>query len=82
MIEIFLLAGALSVELEPYAVENPETGTYGVDTNTDAYGRPFQWTTQRNKPGSSPLMQQKERSGSYSDGVKRDAFGRPVEGEE
>ncbi len=82
MIEIFILAGALSVELEPYAVENPEADTYRMESNTDAYGRPFQWTTNRSKSGKSLLLQPDERSGSYSDGVKRDAFGSPVESNE
>jgi hypothetical protein len=82
MIEIILLASALSVELEPYAVENPETVTHGLEANTDAYGRPFQWSTHRNKSGTSILLQDNDSSGGFIDGVERDAFGRPVEGEE
>lgn len=82
MIEIILLAGALSVELEPYAVENPEVDTQGVETHTDAYGRPYQWTTHPSKPGSSRLFQDNDRSGGYTDGVERDAFGRPVKSED
>jgi len=81
MIEIFLLAGAISVELEPYAVENQEPGTYGLGTNTDAYGRPFQWTTRRGKPGTS-FFQDTDDSDSYGDGVEQDVFGRPVESED
>lgn len=82
MIEIILLAGAIAVELEPYAVENPENDTYGVGANSDVYGRPFQWTTRRNKPGNSILLRDNEDSNNYIDGVERDAFGRPVEAEE
>jgi len=82
MIEIILLAGAISVELEPYAVENPEAHTHGVESNTDAYGRPFQWTTRHSKPGTSILLQDTDSSNGYRDGVERDAFGRPVEGDE
>jgi len=82
MIEIILLAGAISVELEPYAIENPEADTYRVESNTDAYGRPFQWSTRRSKPGTSLLLQDSDPSSGFIDGVERDAFGRPVEGEE
>ena len=83
MIEIILLGGAISVELEPYAVENPETDNYSVGTNTDAYGRPFQWSTHRRKPGgTSILFQDNDDSDGYGDGVERDVFGRPVEGNE
>jgi hypothetical protein len=82
MIEIFLLAGAISVELEPYAVENPAADTYGVGQNTDAYGRPFQWSTQRSKPGTSILLQDKDDSDGYGDGLERDVFGRPVKSED
>jgi hypothetical protein len=39
MIEIILLAGAISVELEPYAVENPEPDSHSQETNADVYGR-------------------------------------------
>lgn len=81
MIEIILLAGAISVELESYAVENPAADTYGVGSNTDAYGRPFQWSTHRSKPGTSFLFPEND-PGGYGDGVERDAFGRPVEGDE
>lgn len=81
MIEIILLAGAISVELEPYAVENREPDTYGPATNTEPYGRPFQWTTRRDKPGNS-LFQDTNESGGYGDGVERDQFGRPIEPEE
>ena len=76
-----LLAGAISIDLEPYAVENPEANTYQMESNTDSYGRPFQWST-HNKPGKSILLQDNDRSGGYLDGVERDAFGRPVEGED
>ena len=79
MIEIILLAGAISVELEPYAVENPEADTYSVDSNTDAYG---QWSTRRSKPGSSVLFQDSEDSDVYTNRTERDSFGRPVEGED
>jgi hypothetical protein len=83
MIEIILLAGAISVELEPYAIENPEAENYRIESNTDAYGRPFQWSTRRSKPGTSLLLQDTDSSGGgFRDGVERDAFGRPVEGEE
>jgi hypothetical protein len=82
MIEIILLASALSVDLEPYAVENPEADTHGMEANTDAYGRPFQWSTRRSKAGTSILLQDGDSSGGFIDGVERDAFGRPVEGEE
>lgn len=82
MIEIILLASALSVDLEPYAVENPAADTYGVGSDTDAYGRPFQWSTRRSNPGTSILLQDSDSSGGFIDGVERDAFGRPVEGEE
>lgn len=82
MIEIILLAGAISVELEPYAVENPEADSYRVESETDAYGRPFQWTTRNNRDGKSILMQDNDRTGGYLDGVERDAFGRPVESED
>jgi len=78
MIEIFLLAGAMSVELEPYAVENRESDSHGQETNSDAYGRPFQWTTPRGKSANS-LIQDTNESDSYGDGIKRDAFGRLVE---
>ena len=82
MIEIILLAGAISVELEPYAVENPEADTYSVDSNTDAYGRPYQWSTRRGKAGSSVLFQDSEDSDVYTNRTERDSFGRPVEGED
>jgi len=82
MIEIILLAGAISVELEPYAVENREANTSGMGTNTDAYGRPFQWTTRRSKPGTSVLFQDNDDSGVYGEGMERDVFGRPVEVED
>lgn len=81
MIEIILLAGAISVELEPYAIENPETDTYGAGTNTDVYARPFQWSTRRNKSGNSILLQENDVSNGYLNGIQRDAFGRPVESE-
>ena len=82
MIEIILLAGAISVELESYAIENPEAENYRSESNTDAYGRPFQWSTRRSKPGTSILLQDSDSSSGFIDGVERDAFGRPVEGEE
>jgi len=82
MIEIILLAGALSVELEPYAVENAEADTYGAGSNTDAYSRPFQWSTRHSKSGSSILFQDIDDSGSYGDAVERDVFGRPVKVED
>ena len=82
MIEIILLAGAISVELEPYAVENPETDTYRMESNTDAYGRPYQWSTRRGKTGSSVLFKDSKDSGGYTDGIVHDAFGRRVEGED
>ena len=76
MIEIILLAGALSVGLEPYAVDDREPDTDGQRINTNAYGRPFQWTTRRSGPDNSPYSNNND---SASDGVQRDAFGRPVE---
>ena len=79
MIEIFLLAGAISAELEPYAVENPESDTYGVETGTSANGGSFQWTTGGRKSGNSRFQETNELNG---DGVQRDAFGRPIEVEE
>ena len=79
MIEIFLLAGAISVELEPYAVENPEADTSGVGTNTTVNGGAFQWTSRKSGPDNSPYL---DNNNSASDGVKRDAFGRPVKAEE
>lgn len=82
MIEIILLAGAISVELVPYAVENPEADTYRLESNTEAYGRSFQWSTHRSKPGTSILLQDIDSSGDFIDGVERDALGRPVEGED
>lgn len=81
MVEIILLSGAISVELEPYAVENPETDTYSVETNTDVYRRPFQWTTRHNKSGNSILLQDNDESNGYMDGIERDVFGRPLEAE-
>jgi hypothetical protein len=53
-----------------------------MEANTDAYGRPFQWSTRRSKAGTSILLQDGDSSGGFIDGVERDAFGRPVEGEE
>ena len=82
MFEIILLAGAISVELEPYAIENPEADTYRVESNTDAYGRPYQWSTRRGKAGSSVLFQDSEDSGVYTNRTERDEFGRPVEGDD
>jgi len=76
VIEIILLAGAISVELEPYAVENAEADTADVGVNTTVDGGAFQWTTRRGGPDNS-LNQ--DNNNSASDGVKRDAFGRPVE---
>jgi hypothetical protein len=79
MIEIILLAGAMSVELEPYAVENTEADTPGVGANTAVDGGAFQWTTRRSGVGNS-LYQ--DKNDSTHDGVARDAFGRPVEAED
>ena len=79
MIEIILLAGALSVGLEPYAVENQEPDTHDRGTNTDAQGGSFQWTTRRAKPGA-PITQDKDNF--HGDGVERDQFGRPIEPED
>lgn len=76
MIEIILLAGAMSVELEPYAVENTEADSSGVGANTAVDGGAFQWTTRRSGPDNS-LYQ--DNNDSANDGVERDAFGRPVE---
>ena len=53
MIEIFLLAGTISVELEPYAVDNREPDNPSQEINANASGRPFQWTTRQSKPGTS-----------------------------
>lgn len=80
MIEIILLAGAISVELEPYAVETSEADTPGAGTNTTIDRGAFQWTTRGGKSGNS--LQDTNESGSYGDGVKRDSFGRPVEVED
>jgi len=80
MIEVILLAGAISVELEPYAIENSEADTAGAGTNTTIDRGAFQWTTRGDK--SSNSLQDTNKSGSYGDGVKRDAFGRPIEGNE
>ena len=76
MIEIILLAGAISVELEPYAVENPEADTSRVGTDASDDSGAFQWTTRRSGTDNSPYL---DNNDSASDGVKRDAFGRPVE---
>ena len=53
MIEFILLTAAVSVELEPYAVENPETATSGVSTNNTLDGKAFQWTTRHNQSGNT-----------------------------
>ena len=53
MIEFIVLAAAVSVELEPYAVENPQTARSGVGTNNALDGRAFQWTTRRNQSGNT-----------------------------
>ena len=82
MFEIILLAGSLSVELEPYAVENPEADTYQVESNTDAYGRPYQWSTLRKKSDKSILILDDDRSEDYFERINRDAFGRSTEGED
>lgn len=79
MIEIILLAGAISVELEPYAVENTEADTSGVGTNASADSGAFQWTTRRSGTDNSPYL---DINDSTSDGVERDAFGRPVKVED
>lgn len=79
MIEIILLAGAISVELEPYAVENTEADTSGVGTNASADSGAFQWTTRRSGTDNSPYP---DNNDSASDGVERDAFGRPVKAED
>ena len=76
MIEVILLAGAMSIELEPYAVENSEANTPDVGANTTVDSGAFQWTTRRSGPDNS-LYQ--DNNDSASDGVKRDAFGRPIE---
>ena len=78
MIEIILLAGAVSVELEPYAVENRELDGHGQETNANENGRPYQWTTRRSDPSSHPNEDTIERD-RFGNAVKRDAFGRPVE---
>lgn len=78
MIEIFLLAGSISIDLEPYAVENQDSDTYGQGTNTDADGKAFQWSSRRDQSGN-PIIQDKDGSNSNGDGIKRDQFGRPVE---
>ena len=79
MIEIILLAGALSVDLEPYAVENQEPVTNDQGTNIDSNSSSFQWTTRRSGPDNSLYPDNNDSAG---DGVKRDAFGRPVETED
>jgi hypothetical protein len=79
VIEIILLAGAISVELEPYAVENSETDTAGAGTNTRIDRGAFQWTTRGDKSGNSLYP---DNNDSADDRVKRDAFGRPIEGNE
>jgi hypothetical protein len=82
MFEIILLAGSVSVELEPYAVENPEADSYRIESNTDAYGRPYQWSTLPEKSAKSILILDDDRSEDYIEGVNRDAFGRPTDGED
>ncbi len=79
MIEIILLAGAISIDLEPYTVENTEADTPGVGANTAVDGGAFQWTNRRSGPDNS-LYQ--DNNDSASDSVIRDAFGRPVGVEE
>ena len=79
MIEIFLLAGAISIDLEPHAVENPEPDTYGQGINTDAFGRAFQWETQLGKKRVGSIFQDKVDPDDYGIEVGKDWFGRPVE---
>ncbi len=79
MIEIILLAGVISVELEPYAVETSEADTPGAGTNTTIDRGAFQWTTRKSGPDSSLNL---DKNDSVHDGPERDAFGRPVEVED
>ena len=78
MIEIILLAGAVSVELEPYAVENNEPDSHAQEIGADVSGRPFQWTTRQNKPGTS-IHQGTSDLDSFGNRVERDGSEGSVE---
>ena len=78
MIEVILLAGAVSVELEPYAVENREPDNYTQEPNTNAHSRPFQWTTQPQKSDIS-LPQGTGDLDNFGNRVEHDGSGEQVE---
>jgi hypothetical protein len=78
MIEVILLAGAVSVELEPYAVENREPDNYTQEPNTNAHGRPFQWTTRQSKP-DAPNNQGRSNLDNFGNRVEHDGSEGSVE---
>jgi hypothetical protein len=78
MIEVILLAGAVSVELEPYAVENPETDSHSQEMDANTSGRPFQWTTRQSKP-DAPNNQGRSNLDNFGNRVDRDGSGEQVE---
>ena len=78
MIEIILVAGAISVELEPYAVENPETDSHSQEMDANTSGRPFQWTTQPQKSDIS-LPQGTGELDNFGNRVDRDGSEGSVE---
>ena len=78
MIEVILLAGSMSIELEPYAVENHEPDDHGQETNADASGKPFQWTTQRAKSSDS-LHEGTSELDNFGNRVDRDGHKESVE---
>ena len=80
MIEIILLAGAVSIELEPYAVENRELDGHGQKTNAKENGRTYQWTTRRSDPGTS-IHQGTSNLDNFGNRVERDGFGTSLEGD-
>ena len=77
MIEIFLLAGAISAVLEPYAIENRGPDNYTQESNANAHGRPFQWTTRQSKPNASN-NQGRSNLDNFGNRVDRGGSGRPV----
>ena len=78
MIEVILLAGAVSVELEPYAVENREPDNYTQEPNTNAHSKPFQWTTRQSKPNASN-NQGRSNLDNFGNRIDRGGFGEQVE---
>lgn len=80
MIEIILLAGAIAVELEPYAVDNPEADEHIQEINVDASARPFQWTTRPERSDNS--LPQASELDNFGNRVDSKAFGRQVENED